>query len=136
MRSRLRTTLFYLFLISGSGAFAQAGIKAADVVGTWQSTGLYIDTNRNGKLDEGERNTPMPGWSDYLHLGADGQAVFYVHKVNGRYELQPRSDGSSKLILFDRDNNKEDRGLVYSANKNELVLFNFSTRAFGVYQRR
>ena len=57
-------------------------------------------------------------------------------KVRGRYELQPRSDGTKKLVLYDKDNNKEDRGLIYSLSNTELVLLNFSTRLFSVYTKQ
>ena len=57
-------------------------------------------------------------------------------KVRGRYELQPRSDRTKKLVLYDKDNNKEDRGLIDSVSNTELVLLNFSTRLFSVYTKQ
>jgi hypothetical protein len=120
-------------------AFAQApgsSVDPAALVGTWKLTAAYVDTNRNSRLDAAERTAPMQGIQDYLKLNADGSCEFYVHKVAGRYELQPRSDGSRKLVLVDRNNNKEDRGLVHSVSKDELVLLNFSTRLFSVYTRQ
>jgi hypothetical protein len=117
-------------------ASAQKDIQPAALVAAWKLTAAYTDKNRNGQLDDNERQDPLAGMQDYLKLNADGSCEFYVLKVRGRYEVQPRSDGTKKLILFDKDNHKEDRGLIYSVSKTELILLNLSTRVFTVYTRQ
>lgn len=122
-------------LPSGSVHAETAG-QSTDLVGSWQLTTVIVDKNRNSKIDDDERKDPMPGGQDYLKLNADGTCEFYVHKTPGRYEVKTESDGRQKLMLFDKNNNKENRGLIYSVTKDELILLNFSTRAFSLYKRQ
>lgn len=139
MRNPILPVVTVIVALSSAATHGQnspSGFDQGALVGAWKLTSAYTDNNRNGRLDADERSTPMPGGQDYLKLNADGTSEFYVQKVTGRYELQPRSDGSRKLVLFDRDNHKEDRGLVVSISKNELVLLNLSTRLFSVYTRQ
>lgn len=121
--------------VHAAGA-TSGGAAPGSLVGAWKLTAAYADSNRNSRLDADERQAPVQGVQDYLKLNADGTCEFYVFKVRGRYELQPRSDGSRKLILTDKDGKKEDRGLVVSVSGDELVLMNFSTRMFSVYARQ
>lgn len=132
----LVTSVVLAFFRLDAQAAGPSDVQPALLVGAWKLTGAFVDSNRNSKLEDGERQAPMPGMQDYLRLNSDGTCEFYVMKVRGRYELQPRSDGTKKLVLFDKDNNKEDRGLIYSVSNTELVLLNFSTRLFSVYTKQ
>jgi hypothetical protein len=94
------------------------------------------DDNRNGKLDAEERKNAFTQAEnkDYLKLNSDGSAVFTQIKVKGRYELKVESDGGKKLVLYDKDNNDENRGIIFSVTKDELVLFKAGS-VFSVYKR-
>jgi hypothetical protein len=116
-------------------AQGQSKLNPADLVGAWNLTATYSDDNRNGTLEEAERGKSLAA-KDFLRLNADGSCEFYAFKLKGRYELETRSNGSQKLILFDKDNNKVDKGVITSVTKDELILLNVSIRAFSVYRRQ
>lgn len=125
-----------LAIVLGAGLTVHAQNTPPELLGAWSSTTMYVDKNQNGTLEEVERKTPVKGASDYLKLNADGSCEFYPIKLKGRYELQPRNDKSRKLMVFDKDNNKVDKGVIVSVTKEELVLLNVSTRGFSVYTRQ
>ena len=106
------------------------------IVGEWEQILVARDDNRNGKLDDEERKNAFTQAQnkDYLKLNSDGSAVFTQIKVKGRYELKAESNGRKKLVLYDKDNNDENRGIVYSVTEDELILFKGGS-VFSVYKR-
>lgn len=106
------------------------------IVGEWEQVLVARDDNRNSKLDDEERKAAFTQTQikDYLKLDSDGNAVFTQAKVKGRYELKAESDGRKKLVLYDKNNDDENRGIVYSVNENELILFKGGS-VFSVYKR-
>jgi len=121
---------------SSNNAVGNNPTQTGGIVGEWQLKLLTSDENRNGKLDEEERKNALAKgqMKDYLKLNSDGSAIFYQHKLNGRYELKTESDGRKKLVLYDKDNNDENRGIVHTVSSNELILFKAGS-TFTVYKR-
>lgn len=111
-----------------------SGSQGDGLVGEWQLTGIATDDNRNSKLDDAERKNAITQVGDYLKLNGDGSCLFYAHKVKGRYELKPESDGNKLLTLYDKNGNKENRGKIFSVSKDELILFKAGS-TFSIYKR-
>lgn len=109
-----------------------------DIVGEWELINIIPDDNRNAKIDDDERKKAFTKdqAKDYMKINSDGSGVFSQVKWKGRYEVVSKSGGKRKLILYDKDNNKEDRGYIFSVTKDELILLSYSTfQRFSVYKR-
>jgi hypothetical protein len=118
-----------------AAASEEAG-QGDGIVGEWEQVLVARDDNRNGKLDDEERKSAFTQTEnkDYLKLNSDWSAVFTQIKIKGRYELKAESDGRKKLVLYDKSNNDENRGIVYSVSKEELILYKGGS-VFSVYKR-
>ncbi len=119
-----------------SSAASNQAKQSNGIVGEWEQILMARADNRNGKLDDEERKNAFTQAQnkDYLKLNSDGSAVFTQIKVKGRYELKAESDGRKKLVLYDKENNDENRGIVYSVTEDELILFKGGS-VFSVYKR-
>ena len=107
-----------------------------NIIGEWQLTIIITDANANNKIDEDERKDAIKEAEDYLKLNSDGTCIFYAHKTKGRYEIKTQSNGKKILYLFDKDNNKENRGQIFSVSANELIMLSHSVgTTFKVYKK-
>ncbi len=110
--------------------------SADDIIGEWQLTMIISDANANNKIDENERKDAIKEAEDYLKLNSDGTCLFYTLKTKGRYEIKTQSNGKKILYLFDKDNNKENRGQVFSVSSTELIMLSHSVGStFKIYKR-
>jgi lipocalin-like protein len=108
----------------------------ASLIGAWQLSVVIIDKNANNKIDDDERKDALKEAQDYLRFNPDGTCEFYQHKVPGRYEVKTESSGKQKLVLYDKNNNKENRGIIYSVTKDELIMHSHSSGStFRIYKR-
>ncbi|MFN2440033.1 MAG: hypothetical protein ABR503_12595 [Chitinophagaceae bacterium] len=112
-----------------------AATQGDGIIGEWQLTQHLYDANGNKQIDEEERKKPLSQAKDYLKLNSDGTCLFYMHKLKGRYEIKTQASGKKILYLFDKDNNKENRGQIVSVSKTELILLNHSSGSFSIYKR-
>ncbi len=126
----------WLLLLPVWGTFYTGANQVNNLTGEWQLVMKASDLNRNGKLDDDERKDAITQVQDYLRFNSDGTCQFYTFKMKGRYELKPQSDGKQLLYLYDKNNNREGRGIVLSVTQNELILLSHSVGSmFSVYKR-
>lgn len=109
-------------------------IQGNDLVGEWQLTLSFYDANGNYKIEETEKKNATLNAKDYLKLNGDGTCLFYTNKLKGRYEIKTRSSGKKNLYIYDKDNNKENRGEIISVSKTELILLS-PGGAFSIYKK-
>ena len=137
-------TLSALLVFAGGGLClsphrAPGTVPPPELFGEWQLTLKARDANGDGKLDADERDPARnvvfteKQTKDYLRFNRDGTCAFYVHKVNGRFELRPESSGPPTLHLFDQNDNREGRGVLHTVNNTGLILF--TGGVFSVFKR-
>jgi hypothetical protein len=97
-------------------------IQGDDIVGEWELLGFVVDTNDNLQIDEDERKNLTPAsYKDYMKLNSDGNGLFTVAKMEGRYEIKDEGSGK-KLKWIDKANGEHRIGTIIKITKNELHI--------------
>jgi hypothetical protein len=95
-----------------------------EIIGEWELVGSIGDTNDNLQIDEEERSKLKPvSFKDYMKLNRDGNGLFTIAKMEGRYEIKKdESNGRSVMTWYDKANGPHRVGSVMKVTKDELTI--------------
>ena len=132
-----------LSLAAGAIVVAQSpatDVRPADLVGSWQQTQQTNDRNGNRQIDPEELKAVRTDSAMVFlkfRLNADGTCQHGDSKSKCRYELEPQGSGRQRLMMFleGPTPSKENKGIIHSVTKNELILANYGSGSFTFYKR-
>ena len=130
---------FVFVLLALAGRVNAADGIPPKLIGEWELKLKVDDLNRNGKLDDEERQKAVTQVKDYYKFNSDGSCLFYTFKNKGRFEVKTRTSDGKQIVtveVLDQDNKRVMRGSIVSLTETELVLVSYSIGTiFSAYKR-